>query len=121
MQITETRIEEMIIGLEDDPDEEIFAGYSISATLENGRELLLADITADTHPAMDAETHKELGSPTLAEAQQIAQLLAAAPQMQQIIKMLAVEALQNNGQIPQEQAIAALEFVTNLWDDDDDE
>jgi len=118
MQIIETRIEEMMIGLEDAPDENILSGYSISATLDNGREVMLADITANTHPAMDAETHQELGSPTLPEAQWIAQLLAAAPQMQQIIETLAVAALQNNGQISPEQAIAALDFVSNLWSDD---
>lgn len=121
MQIIETRIEEMIIGLEDADAEDILSGYSITATLANGREVMLADITANTHPAMDAATHQELGSPTLAAAQWIAQLLAAAPQMQQIIEILAVAALQNHGQISQEQAIAALDFVANLWSDDDGE
>ncbi len=68
MNIIETHIEEMLISAEEAPDEDILSGYSILGILDNDRELLLADIIANTHPAMDAEAHDDLNSPTLEES-----------------------------------------------------
>ena len=117
MKIINTKVEEMLVAL-DEESEEILSGYSIMGTLENGREILLADITATTHPAIGAELHEDLGTPSLDETLHIAQLLAAAPQMRKIIEDLSAEALQNEGYISRETMTAALKIISSISEDE---
>lgn len=124
LDITSTYVEELIVSLGED-SEEVLSGYTITGTLADGRSLWLADVTADTHPAMeDLDVEEDLDSPTVEEARVIAHLLAAAPQMQSIILALATEAIQNDGRIDIDHAVYALEVLASLTDeevDDDDE
>jgi hypothetical protein len=122
LDIASTHIEDLIVSLDED-SEEVLSGYTITGTLADGRTLWLADVTADTHPAIGFDADDDWNSPTLEEARVIAHLLAAAPQMQSIILTLATEAIQNDGHIDIDHAVYALEVLASLTDEevDDDE
>lgn len=117
LDITGTYVEELIVSLEED-SEEVVSGYTITGSLSDGRTLWLADIVADTYPAIDFETDDDWSSPTVEEARVIAHLLAAAPQMQSIILALATEAIQNDGRINIDHAVYALEVLASLSDEE---
>ncbi|MEY3299497.1 MAG: hypothetical protein RLZZ597_2757 [Cyanobacteriota bacterium] len=120
LDITSTHVEDLIVSLEED-SEEVLSGYTITGTLSDGRTLWLADVTADTHPAMGFDADDDWSTPTVEEAKVIAQLLAAAPQMQSIILALATEAIQNDGRIDIDHAVYALEVLASLSDEEVDE
>ncbi|QQE65297.1 hypothetical protein GFS31_19830 [Leptolyngbya sp. BL0902] len=121
LDITSTRVEELIVSLGEE-GEEVLSGYTITGTLADGRTLWLADVTANTHPAMeDLDIEENLSSPTVEEAQVIAHLLAAAPQMQSIILALATEAIQNDGRIDIDHAVYALEVLASLSEEEIDD
>ncbi|PWC95450.1 hypothetical protein [Azospirillum sp. TSO5] len=75
MKIVKTAVENMTVSI--DGKAETVAGYSVFGDTDAGRTILLADVMADNHPALDAETHKDLGTPTLEEAREIADLIAS--------------------------------------------
>ncbi len=121
LDITSTHIEDLLVSLGEE-GEEVLSGYTIMGTLADGRTLWLADVTADTHPAMgDLYVEEDLDSPTIEEARVIAHLLAAAPQMQSIILALATEAIQNDGRIDIDHAVYALEVLASLSDEEIEE
>lgn len=121
LDITSTHVEDLTVSLGED-GEEVLSGYTIMGTLADGRTLWLADVTANTHPAMgDLYGEEDLDSPTVEEAKVIAHLLAAAPQMQSIILALATEAIQNEGRIDIDHAVYALEVLASLSDEEMDE
>lgn len=121
LDITSTHVEDLIVSLGED-SEEVLSGYTITGTLADGRNLWLADVTANTHPAMgDLYGEGDLDSPTIEESKVIAHLLAAAPQMQSIILALATEAIQNEGRIDIDHAVYALEVLASLSDEEMDE
>lgn len=124
LDIISTHVEELTVSLEENA-EEVLSGYTITGTLSDGRTLWLADVTADTHPAIGFEPDDDWSTPTVEESKVIAHLLAAAPQMQSIILALATEAIQNDGRIDMDHAVYALEVLASLSeeeiDEDDDE
>jgi hypothetical protein len=120
LDITSTHIEDLIVSLDEDSDE-VLSGYTITGTLADGRTLWLADVNADTHPALGFEADDEWSSPTVEEAKVIAHLLAAAPQMQSIILALATEAIQNDGHIDIDHAVYALEVLASLSEEEVEE
>lgn len=120
LDITSTHIEDLIVSLDED-SEEVLSGYTITGTLADGRTLWLADVNADTHPALGFEADDEWSSPTVEEAKVIAHLLAAAPQMQSIILALATEAIQNDGHIDIDHAVYALEVLASLSEEEVEE
>lgn len=121
LDIASTYVEDLIVSLSED-GEKVLSGYSIIGTLADGRTLWLADVTADTHPAVeDLAIEEDWGSPTMEEARVVAHLLAAAPQMQTIILALATEAIQNDGKIDLDHAVYALEVLASLYGDEEDD
>ncbi|MEB3290748.1 MAG: hypothetical protein VKI82_12590 [Leptolyngbya sp.] len=121
LDITSTHVDDLIVSL-GEAGEEVLSGYTLTGTLSDGRTLWLADVTANTHPAMDdLAIQDDLISPTLEEARVIAHLLAAAPQMQSIILTLATEAIQNDGRIEIDHAVYALEVLASLSEEEIDE